>query len=305
MDLLLELLLYVPYHVHLGGREAPPLDFHSKVLIPGFVRGAPCGPRRGCVSLPRAPCCVRLAKKYALCWLRCALAPFLRSNLAVGPRFCSLGRSPGPDLPCLNDRFAASHAARARVTPTSSNSVKTPLKLSRNACRPVCAKRRSRRKNVASALRDACCATAAYDFRVSASPPPSGVFPEAPRTLLAPLGAAPARPRSHPGASWHAFGASPERPGTACDGFCLPDWAPRGVLERLGLDFGSSGKVRVVSWDAFRVRFSHVLAFRVTPCLRACDSVRPTKRKKKKWRFRFRPAFGCSCSPARLPRLFP
>ena len=287
-----------------AGAKRPP-RIHSKVLIPGLGAGAPCGPRRGCVSLPRAPCCVRLAKKYALCWLRCALAPFLRSNLAVGPRFCSLGRSPGPDLPCLNDRFAASHAARARVTPTSSNSVKTPLKLSRNACRPVCAKRRSRRKNVASALREACCATAAYDFRVSASPPPSGVFPEAPRTLLAPLGAAPARPRSHPGASWHAFGASPERPGTACDGFCLPDWAPRGVLERLGLDFGSSGKVRVVSWDAFRVRFSHVLAFRVTPCLRACDSVRPTKRKKKKWRFRFRPAFGCSCSPARLPRLFP
>ena len=237
--------------------------------------------------MPCAPCCVRLAKKYALCWLRCALAPFLRSNLAVGLRFCSLGRSPGPDLPCLNDRFAASHAARARVTRISSNSVKTPLKLSRNACRPVCAKRRSRRKNVASALRDACCATAAYDFRVSASPPPSGVFPEAPRTLLAPLGAAPARPRSHPGASWHAFGASPERPGTACNGFCLPDCAPRGVLELLGLDFGSSGKVRVLSWDAFRVRFSHVLAFRVTPCLRACDSVRPTKRKKKSGAFAF------------------
>ena len=28
-------------------------------------------------------------------------------------------------------------------------------------------------------------------------------------------------------------------------------------------------------------------------------------RNKKTWRFRFRPAFGCSCSPARLPRFFP
>ena len=41
MDLLLELLLvlqlllllYVPYHVHLGGREAPPLDFHIKKTV--------------------------------------------------------------------------------------------------------------------------------------------------------------------------------------------------------------------------------------------------------------------------------
>ena len=156
MDLLLELLLelllvlvvvlllYVPYHVHLGRREAPPLDFHSKVLIPGLGGPARVRSSWGCVSLPRAPCCVRLAKKYARCWLRCALAPFFRSNLAVGPRFCSLGRSLGFDLPCQNDRFANSHAARARVTPTSSDSVKTPLKLSRNACRPVCAKRRSR-----------------------------------------------------------------------------------------------------------------------------------------------------------------
>ena len=240
------------------------------------------GPRWAAFALPCAPCCVRLAKKYALCWLRCALAPFLRSNLAVGPRFCSLGRSPGLDLPCLNDRFAGSHAARARVTRTSSNSVKTPLKLSRNACRPVCAKRHSRRKNVSNALRDACCATAAYDFRVSASRPPSGAFPEAPRTLLAPPGTPPARPRSHPGASWAASGASPERPGTACDGLWLSDRAPKRILERLGLDFGSSGEVRVASRDAFRFRFSRVLAWRVTLCLCACDSVRPTKRKIKK-----------------------
>ena len=116
----------------------------------------------------------------------------------------------------------------------------------------------------------------------------------------------PGAPTEPPGRGMACLRSVPRaRPGTACDGFCLPDWAPRGVLERLGLDFGLSGKVRVVSWDAFRVRFLHVLAFRVTPCLRACDSVRPTKRKKKKWRFRFRPAFGCSCSPARLPRLFP
>ena len=246
----------------------------------------------------RTPAGLRFAPSSAL--LRsagkkiCALLAALRSGsvfaLELGRRAAILlaRTAPGPRLALPKQPFCgASHAARARVTPTSSNSVKTPLKLSRNACRPVCAKRCSRRKNVASALRDACCATAAYDFRVSASRPPSGVFPEAPRTLLAPLGAAPARPRSHPGASWHAFGASPERPGTACDGFCLPDWAPRGVLERLGLDFGSSGKVRVVSWDAFRVRFSHVLAFRVTPCLRACDSVRQTKRKKKSGAFAF------------------
>ena len=210
---------------------------------------------QGSVRLLVRLCCVRPAKKYALCWLRCAPAPFFRSNLAVGPRFCSLGWPPGLDLPCPNKHFAGSHAARARVTPTSSNSVKTTLKMSRDACRPVRTQRRSRRKNVANALRDACCATAAYDFRLSASPPPSGAFPEAPRTSLAPPGASPLRPRSHPGASWPAFGASPERPGTACDGFCLSNWAPKGVLERLGLDFGSSREVRVVSWDAFAFDF--------------------------------------------------
>ena len=32
-------------------------------------RAARFRPRPGCVRLPRAPCCVRLAKKYALCWL--------------------------------------------------------------------------------------------------------------------------------------------------------------------------------------------------------------------------------------------
>ena len=37
--LLLLLLLYVLHPVHLEGREAPPLDFHSKVLIPAFVPG--------------------------------------------------------------------------------------------------------------------------------------------------------------------------------------------------------------------------------------------------------------------------
>ena len=247
----------------------------------------------GCVSLPRAPCCVRLAKKYALCWLRCALAPFLRSNLAVGPRFCSLGRSPGPDLPCLNDRFAASHAARARVTPTSSNSVKTPLKLSRNACRPVCAKRRSRRKKRRQRAsrrmsRDSCVrfssqrVSAAFRCVPGGSPGSVGAARGAPGAPTEPPGRIMARLRSVPRAS--------------------RDGSRRLVLARLG---AQRREVRVVSWDAFRVRFSHVLAFRVTPCLRACDSVRPTKRKKKKWRFRFRPAFGCSCSPARLPRLFP
>ena len=249
--------------------------------------------------------CVRVAKK--ICALLAALGSDSIFSLELGRLAWILlaRRVPRPRLALPERAFCRLPRCACTRDAHFVELCQNPLKLSRNACRPVCAKRRSRRKNVASALRDACCATAAYDFCVSASPPPSGVFPEAPRTLLAPVGAAPARPRSYPGASWHAFGASPERPGTACDGFCLPDWAPRGVLERLGLDFGSSGKVRVVSWDAFRIRFSHVLAFRVTPCLRACDSVRPTKRKKKKWRFRFRPAFGCSCSPARLPRLFP
>ena len=37
--LLLLLLLYALYPVHPRGREAPRLDFHSKVLIPGFGRG--------------------------------------------------------------------------------------------------------------------------------------------------------------------------------------------------------------------------------------------------------------------------
>ena len=88
--------------------------------------------------------------------------------------------------------------------------------------------------------------------------------------------------RAHPGASWAASGASPERPGTACDGLWLSDRAPKRILERLGLDFGSSGEVHVASRDAFRFRFSRVLAWRVTLCLRACDSVRPTKCKIKK-----------------------
>ena len=48
-----------------------------------------------CVSLLVRTSCVRSAKKYALCWLCCALAAFFRSNLAVRPRFCPLGRPPG------------------------------------------------------------------------------------------------------------------------------------------------------------------------------------------------------------------
>ena len=90
----------------------------------------------------------------------------------------------------------------------------------------------------------------------------------------------PGRPRRALGATSARHGSPSQRPGTACDGFCSCDWAPKGVLERLGLDFGSSGEVRVLSWDAFRVRFSH-LALRVTPCFRACDSARPTKRQNK------------------------
>ena len=64
-------------------------------------------------------------------------------------------RPPGLDLTCPSERFARSRAARARVMRTSSNSVRTPLKLSRNACRPVPAKRRSRQKSVAKVLPNA------------------------------------------------------------------------------------------------------------------------------------------------------
>ncbi len=251
-----------------------PLESIRRFSYQGSRAAACVGPRPGCVRLPRAPCCVRLAKKYALCWLRCALAPFLRSNLAVGPRFCSLGRSPGPDLPCLNDRFAASHAARARVTPTSSNSVKTPLKLSRNACRPVCAKRRSRRKNVASALRDACCATAAYDFRVSASPPPSGVFPEAPRRRCWRRSGRPRRAhratRARHGMPSERPQSVPERLATA---FACPTGRPEAfwsawasILARLGRSAWSPGTPFAfdfrTSWHcALRLAFARATAF--------------------------------------------
>ena len=54
---LLLLLLYVPYHVHLGGREAPPLDLiHSKVLIPGLGR----------IARPRSSVGLRFAPSSAL-----------------------------------------------------------------------------------------------------------------------------------------------------------------------------------------------------------------------------------------------
>ena len=142
--LLLLLLLYVLYPVHLwGARSAPPrLPFEGSHT--GFRSGARHADPGGAAfrSLKRPAAFdwlknMRSAGCFVL-WLRFC------SNLAVRPRFCSLGQSPGTDLPCLTDRFAASHAARAHATPTSSNSVKTPLKLSRNACRPVCAKRRGR-----------------------------------------------------------------------------------------------------------------------------------------------------------------
>ena len=197
----------------------------------------------------------------------------MRSNLAVGPRFCSLGRSPGLDLPCLNDRFAGSHAARARVTRTSSNSVKTPLKLSRNACRPVCAKRHGRPKNVSNALRDACCTTAAYDFRVSASRPPSSAFPEAPRTLLVPPGTPPARPRSHPGASWQPSERPQSVPERLATAFACPTgrpeafWSARAsILVRLGRSAWSPGTPFPfdfrTSWhSALRLAFARATAF--------------------------------------------
>ena len=147
---------------------------------------------------------------------RANLAPHMANLAALGCRFGSLGRPPGFDLPCPHERFASSHAARACVTRTSSNSVKTPLKLSRNACRLVCAKHRGRRKNVARALRGACWSTTAYDIAFGASRLPSGGFPETPRTPLAPPKVPAAQPRSHPGALRGSFGAFPERPGTAC-----------------------------------------------------------------------------------------
>ena len=48
-------------------------------------------------------------------------------------------------------------------------------------------------------------------------------------------------------------------------------------MDHPGLDFGSSGEVRIVSWNAFRVRFSRVLALRVATGFRASDNVRTTK----------------------------
>ena len=55
--LLLLLLLYVPYHVHLRGREAPPLDFHSKVLRRDLVRSRL---RSACARLRSPPLCALL-----------------------------------------------------------------------------------------------------------------------------------------------------------------------------------------------------------------------------------------------------
>ena len=254
--LLLLLLLYVSYHelpVHIGGRAAPLPPYTS---IRRFSDGASDRPARvrsspGCVSLPRAPCCVRLAKKYALCWLRCALAPFLRSNLAVGPRFCSLGRSPGLDLPCLNDRFAGSHAARARVTRTSSNSVKTPLKLSRNACRPVCAKRHGRRKKRRQRasrrmLRDSCvrfsCQRVLAAFRCvpGGSPDSVGASRGAPGAPMEPPARVMARLQSVPrtsqdGLRWFLLArlGAQRRFGAPGPRFWLVRGSPRGLLGRL------------------------------------------------------------------------
>ena len=113
--------------------------------------------------------------------------------------------------------------------------------------------------------------TAACDFRFGASRPPSRAFPEALRTLLARL--------------------------ASCNGLWSSDWAPRDVLERPGLDLGSSGEVRVASWNASRVRFSRVLALRVTPCVRARDSVRSTKRQKKRFAFAFILRFAARACP--------
>ena len=142
--LLLLLLLYVPYHVHLGGREAPPLDFHSKVLRRGLGQTRP---RALLAWLPFAPSCALLRSTSSKI---CALLGALRSGsvfaLELG-RWASIlfARTvPGPRFALPERPFACSHAARARLTRTSSNFVKTSLKLSRNACRPLCAKRRSR-----------------------------------------------------------------------------------------------------------------------------------------------------------------
>ena len=107
-----------------GARSAL-LDFHSKVLIPGLGGGSPVRSPICCVS--SRPALLQRSNGKKICALLAALRSGSVFSLELS-RWASilLARTVlGLDLPCQNDRFADSHAARARATPTSSNSVKT------------------------------------------------------------------------------------------------------------------------------------------------------------------------------------
>ena len=119
-----------------------------------------------------------------------------------------------------------------------------------------------------------------------------------------------------PGRPWRAHGATQARhgppserpqsvPGRLATAFACPTGRPKAfwsawasILARLGRSAWSPGTPFAfdfrTSWHcALRLAFARATAF---------DQ---QNAKKKTWRFRFRPAFGCSCSPAQLSRLFP
>ena len=140
----------------------------------------------GCVSLPRAPCCVRLAKKYAHRWLRCALAAFCRSNLAVGPRFWSLRRhfgAPGLNFRrrngCFFDAFACARSCAANMLRLCFGHIKTDVSCTSELSRDMTRSARSRSKMRLQAFRKAF----SHRSREKLAPSAPRDVPRAPRWL--------------------------------------------------------------------------------------------------------------------------
>ena len=150
-------------------------------------------------------------------------------------------------------------------------------------------------------LRDSCvrfsCQRVSAAFRCvpGGSPDSVGAARGAPSAPTEPPGHVMGRLRSVPRASQDGLrqlllvrlGAQ-RRFGAPGPRFWLVRGSPRGLLGRLSRSiFARPGIARYALPSRVRQRSTN------------------KTQKKNTWRFRFRPAFGCSCSPARLPRFFP
>ena len=205
-----------------------------------------CAPRWACVSLPRALLLARLAKKNAFdepCALRLRFA-------------ARLGRSrrlPG----CPGRRFRGSKRLvfRAPALFRRARSAKRSIGVSygKNHIETHFGPATRHAKNARKSIRGRLDSRSATQTRPRASLERfrgvSGASPRGSGTFLGRSWVA----RGVPGASRGIPGASPEHPGAPPECPGSSKMAPGSILERFGLDFGSSGGLRAASQNGFCV----------------------------------------------------